>query len=72
MHKLRSTINRRSIQRAIASAWTGSLIVNVTYEHGQWWVINHRTDEIWSVVDANTPSGFDFEQVRRGDLGRVF
>lgn len=33
------------------------------YEHGQWWVTNIMTGAQWSVVDANTPSGLDFEMV---------
>lgn len=37
---------------------------SVFYEHGQWWVENIETGEVWSVVDAvggNAIDGFDFE-----------
>ena len=36
------------------------------FEHGQWWVTNHKTGAQYSVNDAEgigTTNGFDFEEV---------
>lgn len=41
--------------------------LQVDFEHGQWWVTDLRSGAQWSVTDANTTSGFDFEQVTEGD-----
>ncbi len=37
------------------------------FEHGQWWITHLPSGAQWSVCDANTPSGFCFEQVSMGD-----
>jgi hypothetical protein len=67
--KLPSTINRRSIQTRIASAWRtkgGTRAANVVYDHGKWWIQVPFTGAEYSVVDASGPGsvdGFDFEEI---------
>jgi hypothetical protein len=42
------------------------------FEHGQWWVHDIESGASWSVVDANTESGVDFEQVADGDFDAFY
>jgi hypothetical protein len=37
------------------------------FEHGQWWIEHRPTGAQWSACDANTASGFVFEQVTEGE-----
>ena len=39
----------------------------VVYEHGQPWLVNNWNSGQWSVVEANTDSGWDFEEVTAPD-----
>lgn len=67
---LRTEQNNSDVERDVIAAFDaehGHTIVEAVFEHGQWWVIEITTGAAWSVCDANTPSGFCFEQVSRGD-----
>ena len=71
MSKLQTEQNTATTERRIRSAfreWSHKRFFETFYEHGQWWVrlspqYGDDQDMTYSVVDANTPTGFDFEQV---------
>lgn len=58
---------KRNVVRAARSRFRGQ--ISPVYEHGHWWIQVFDGDEsdgetrTFDVVDANTPSGFDFEEV---------
>lgn len=41
--------------------------LQTNFEHGQWWITHKTTGAQWSVCDANTNTGFTFEQVTEGE-----
>lgn len=60
--------NTVTVERRIRGAfrsWAHKRFFETFFEHGQWWVRvpNEDEDETYSVVDAGTMSGFDFERV---------
>ena len=73
MPKLKTEINTPEMEARILDAAEGplnpphALNFSADFEHGQWWVTCAACGAQWSVVDANTPSGFDFEAVSEGD-----
>lgn len=67
---LRTEQNTRAVEQDIEYAVTDELGIarfTTDFEHGQWWVTDLDSGAQWSVCDANTPSGFCFEQVTEGD-----
>lgn len=65
---LQTEKDTRSVEKSIRSAfrnWSHRRFFNTVFEHGQWWVLVETDDETqtYSVCDANTVSGFDFERV---------
>jgi hypothetical protein len=68
---LRSTKNTKAVERDIRRAfrhWKRRRYFESFYEHGGWYVRlplvdNDSEDETYTVVDANTDSGFDFERL---------
>lgn len=74
---LLSTIDSHAVRESVSAAWDDFAAahmfdddVDITYEHGQWWVIALGTGASWSVVDAEPgigDTGLDFEQVDRGE-----
>lgn len=69
--KLKTEQNTKAIDRRVRVAARAVLRLGyhmaTDFEHGQWWVTDLKTGRQWSVVDANTLSGFDFEQVTQGE-----
>jgi hypothetical protein len=67
---LQTESNTGKVERNILTAaqeFLGHKNLIADFEHGQWWLTNKKTGEQWSVVDSNSPSGFDFEQVTGPD-----
>ena len=65
---LQTERNIASVERKIRGAfrwWARKRSFETFFEHGQWWVRvpNEDEDETYSVVDANTDSGFGFERI---------
>ena len=69
--RLKTETNTRTMERRVRIAARSVLglgySVQTDFEHGQWWVTDLKAGRQWSVVDANTLSGFDFEQVTQGE-----
>ncbi len=68
MANLLTEHNTRATERKVSSAfrnWSHKRFFETFFEHGQWWVRvpNDGEDETYSVVDANTLSGLDFERI---------
>ena len=68
--------NTRTIERRIRAAFVAQSRASwgrrpsrfsADFEHGQWWITVLGSGAQFAVNDANTESGFDFEQVTRGD-----
>jgi len=65
---LKTEQNTRTVEKQVRSAfrnWARKRFFETFFEHGQWWVRvqNDDEDETYSVCDANTITGFDFERV---------
>jgi hypothetical protein len=73
---LKTQTNTPAMEKRILKAARARLSRQATrhlfafFEHGQWWIENHKTNAIWSVVDAEggtAVDGFDFEKVTEGE-----
>lgn len=67
---LQTEQNTQAMERRVLAAARARLRTNhlqANFEHGQWWITDLRNGAQYSVVDANTITGFDLEQVSEGD-----
>jgi hypothetical protein len=67
---LKTETNTQKMERKVLRAAHDSLgnqRLSAFFEHGQWWVESKSTGAQWSVCDTNTPNGFCFEQVTKGE-----
>jgi hypothetical protein len=57
---------KQAVSAAFTALYGGTGTPQISYEHGQWWVVILETGEIFSVVDVEFPCGtesFAFEEV---------
>ena len=64
----RNTIETERKIRSAFRQYSHKIYFDTFFEHGQWWVrlspeYGDDQDMTYSVCDANTQSGFDFEKI---------
>lgn len=67
---LRTEQNTRRTERAVlraARTQLGRRRLQADFEHGQWWITDLTSGAQWGAQDEDSPSGFCFELVSRGD-----